>query len=85
MTKKAYDIALKVEKVVDSLDYVLAEVREGKGTIGRLIVDDSLYNDIDEMVKDLKAHPWKLFSKPAEGREKTVDKATKGDSGKEKR
>lgn len=82
MTKKGYEIALKLEKVVDSLDYVLNQVKTGKGTVGRLVFDDKLYNDIDEMVndidemvKDIKAHPWKLLSAPQHTKEMTKEKA----------
>ncbi|MDP6685811.1 MAG: MlaD family protein, partial [Candidatus Omnitrophota bacterium] len=37
---------------------------EGEGTIGRLLTDDKLYNDIDDMILDIKKNPWKLLYKP---------------------
>jgi len=37
MTKKGYEIALKLEKVVDSLDAILKQVKSGKGTVGKLV------------------------------------------------
>ncbi len=42
---------------------VLARLRDGEGTIGRLLTNDAIAKDIEAMVKDLKAHPWKLFKK----------------------
>jgi phospholipid/cholesterol/gamma-HCH transport system substrate-binding protein len=81
LSKKGYEIALKFEKVVDSLDYILNEVKSGRGTIGKLLLDDGLYKDTEEMIKDLKAHPWKLLSRPSEAKEKTEDKAAKGNRG----
>ncbi len=44
----------------------LSYAKQGKGTIGRLMSDDTLYNHIDEMVLDIKEHPWKLLFKPPE-------------------
>ena len=48
--------------------------KEGNGTIGRLMSDDKLYNDIDEMILDIKKHPWKLLYKPKEKKNKEEDK-----------
>lgn len=77
MTKKGYEIALKLEKVADSLDYILNQVKTGQGTVGKLIFDEELYNDVNEMVKDLKAHPWKLLHRPGPSREKIEDRDKK--------
>lgn len=77
MTKKGYETVLKLEKVVDSLDYILNQVKTGKGTVGKLIFDEELYSDVNEMVKDLKAHPWKLLHRPSRTGEKIEDKDKK--------
>jgi phospholipid/cholesterol/gamma-HCH transport system substrate-binding protein len=82
MTKKGYEIALKLEKVADSLDAVLNQVRTGQGTVGKLIYDQGLYDDVEAMVKDLRQNPWKLLSKPARTQEKTEDKTGKQGKGK---
>lgn len=83
MTKKGYDIALKLEKVVDSLDYILEKIKCGEGTIGKLVYDDTLYNETEAMIKDLRANPWKLLHKPRRTRKKTEDKPVlaEGNSG----
>ncbi len=43
---------------------LLDNINQGKGTIGRLIIDDSIYNDIEALVEDIKNHPWKLMYRP---------------------
>jgi len=48
----------------------LSFAKQGKGTIGRLMSDDTLYRHIDEMILDIKEHPWKLLFKPPEPRKK---------------
>jgi len=73
MTKKGYEIALKLEKVIDSMDLILQQVKSGRGTVGKLIYDEALYSEAEAMIKDLKANPWKLLSKPRRTRDKTED------------
>ena len=77
MTQKGYDIILKLEKMLDSVNYVLDKVKAKEGTVGKLLLEDKIYTDLEEitsdikeMVKDIKAHPWKLLGKPKETREK---------------
>lgn len=38
-------------------------VKQGKGTAGALVMDEALYDDISELVRDLKHNPWKLLWK----------------------
>jgi phospholipid/cholesterol/gamma-HCH transport system substrate-binding protein len=42
---------------------VLAHVKRGKGTVGALVMDEQLYDDLQEMARDLKHNPWKFFWK----------------------
>jgi hypothetical protein len=41
-----------------------AKLTTGKGTVGRLLTEDTIYKDMEAFVADLKAHPWKLLSRP---------------------
>jgi hypothetical protein len=40
------------------------DLKEGRGTVGRLLTDESIYNNLDELTSDLKANPWKLLYRP---------------------
>ena len=80
ITKKGYDIALKLEKVAESLETILAQVESGKGTVGKLIYDDTLYDEAAAMMTDLRQNPWKLLQRPR--RQKTEDTVTKKDGNK---
>ena len=73
MTKKGYEIAVKIEKVVDSLDSILGQIKSGQGTVGKLVYDETLYKEAEAMVKDLKANPWKLLSKPSSSSRPAID------------
>jgi len=61
---QAKDTLGSIQEVLESLDAVLGDVQEGRGTVGKLFTDDSLYTDIEEMFADLKLHPWKLLYRP---------------------
>lgn len=43
---------------------VVEKIRSGEGTIGKLLSEDDLYQDLKGTVADIKAHPWKLFYRP---------------------
>ena len=54
----------KVDTAVEQVNYILAQVKDDNGTVGKLINDTSLYTNInrtivsaDSLVTDLKAHP----------------------------
>ncbi|MCM8822494.1 MAG: MlaD family protein [Candidatus Omnitrophica bacterium] len=52
---------IKLGYASDQISAVLSDIRSGKGTIGKLVMKDELYNQIFDMVQDLKAHPWKIL------------------------
>ena len=43
---------------------ILSKIRRGEGTVGRLLVQDDLYQDLKGLTSDLKTNPWKLFYRP---------------------
>ncbi len=40
---------------------VVAKIKKGEGTVGALVMDEEIYDDIQEMVRDLKHNPWKFL------------------------
>ena len=42
---------------------VMTRVRDGEGSIGRLLKDDKIAKDLEAFVEDIKAHPWKLLKR----------------------
>ena len=53
-----------LNSLTGSLDDILGNVREGKGTVGKLFYDEGLYDDLHGLTSDLKANPWKLLHVP---------------------
>jgi phospholipid/cholesterol/gamma-HCH transport system substrate-binding protein len=55
-----------LRSTTQSLDIVLNKIEKGQGTIGKLVQEEKLYNDIDSLasnlnllVKDLRENPGK--------------------------
>jgi phospholipid/cholesterol/gamma-HCH transport system substrate-binding protein len=42
---------------------VVAHVKRGDGSVGNLIMSEQLYDDVQELVRDLKHNPWKFLWK----------------------
>lgn len=66
-----------VGKAIESLDQaalhfkeVMEKLDSGEGTVGKLLSDEALYQEIEAFVKDIKRHPWKLLKK---GKEEKVE------------
>jgi phospholipid/cholesterol/gamma-HCH transport system substrate-binding protein len=54
----------KLSAVTTKIDDILFDMKEGKGTIGKLLYDERLYDDLQGMTADLKENPWKLLYRP---------------------
>jgi phospholipid/cholesterol/gamma-HCH transport system substrate-binding protein len=59
-----HDVSEMTEQVSTTIadaQHIVSHIREGRGTVGAVLMDEELYDDIQEMVRDLKHNPWKLF------------------------
>ncbi len=66
MEKVTEDLA----KLSDSITIIVERLKKGEGTVGKLLAEEDVYNDLKaitgnfrELSEDLKRHPWKLLSK----------------------
>ena len=53
----------RVQALTARADRILDGVERGHGTVGGVIKDPKLYEDLKDLVADLKAHPWKVLWK----------------------
>jgi phospholipid/cholesterol/gamma-HCH transport system substrate-binding protein len=58
-----HEIGLLAKNIAVSLNEGVKRIEDKEGTIGKLLYDDTIYNDLSAMVKDLRQNPWKLFWK----------------------
>src|SRR5262245_15501550 len=63
--KRTIDQLVKLSDRVQSLtadaQHIVGQIKQGKGTAGALLVDETIYDDLKEMVRDLKRNPWKFL------------------------
>lgn len=57
------DVARSTKALAGDAQAIASNVRRGKGTVGALVMDEQLYDDLQELVRDLKHNPWKFFWK----------------------
>lgn len=50
--------------VTGNLRDITSSVKDGHGTLGRILYDERLYDDLQGLTADLKANPWKLLYRP---------------------
>ena len=63
----------KAGEAMEDLGGIISSIRGGKGTVGKLVTDEELYDNLNAVIKnlrelteDVKEHPWKLFRKGKE-------------------
>jgi phospholipid/cholesterol/gamma-HCH transport system substrate-binding protein len=53
-----------LQATLADLSDVINHIKQGQGTVGKLLMDDSIYKNLDELTADLKVNPWKLLYRP---------------------
>lgn len=61
ITRDVQETAAKAKVAASAAADLAEHVRQGKGTVGALMMDEALYDDMQEMLRDLKHNPWKFF------------------------
>ncbi|MBF0122441.1 MAG: MCE family protein [Candidatus Omnitrophica bacterium] len=51
-------------EMLANISEITRSIKNGEGTVGKLLSDKSVYENLDEMTADLKNNPWKLFYRP---------------------
>lgn len=63
-----HEMVRLAKNIADNLNASLLGVKDKEGTLGKLIYDDSVYNNLEAFTADIKQHPWKLFLKSKENK-----------------
>ena len=58
----------------ESVKTIVDKIKSGEGTIGKLLNEDAIYNNLkattsnlEAFTADIKKHPWKLLNRPRSG------------------
>ena len=47
----------------ESLESILRKIDRGDGTVGKLVSEKELYEEMRDFVREIKTHPWRLLKK----------------------
>jgi phospholipid/cholesterol/gamma-HCH transport system substrate-binding protein len=56
-------LAGRANATVADAQSIVAHIKKGEGTVGALVMDEEVYDDVQQMVRDLKHNPWKFLWK----------------------
>lgn len=54
-------LAARANSAAADAQAIVAHIKKGQGTVGALVMDEAVYDDVQEMVRDLKHNPWKFL------------------------
>ncbi len=55
------ELATRANATAADAQSIVAHIKKGDGTVGALVMDEAVYDDVQEMVRDLKHNPWKFL------------------------
>jgi len=61
ITQDVSDTTGRAKLAAADAQALVAHIKRGKGTVGALVMDEAVYDDLQEMLRDLKHNPWKFF------------------------
>jgi phospholipid/cholesterol/gamma-HCH transport system substrate-binding protein len=61
ITRQAQQLTTDASSAAADARLLMAHVKAGKGTVGAMLSDEAVYDDLQELLRDLKNNPWKLF------------------------
>ena len=54
-------LAARANATAADAQAIVQHIKKGNGTVGALVMDEAIYDDVQEMVRDLKHNPWKFL------------------------
>ncbi len=54
------------KNIADIVNESITRMKNKEGTLGKLLYDDTIYNELEAFMVDIRKHPWKLFYKGKE-------------------
>jgi phospholipid/cholesterol/gamma-HCH transport system substrate-binding protein len=63
--QNSFNAALSnISSITGNVDDIIADMKSGRGTLGKFFYDDQLYENLEGLSAELKANPWKLLYRP---------------------
>jgi phospholipid/cholesterol/gamma-HCH transport system substrate-binding protein len=65
-----HEVVRLAKDITENIDESIVKIKNKEGTLGKLIYEDTIYNELEAFVTDIRKHPWKLFRVTKEKPEK---------------
>lgn len=56
-------LATRANATAADAQAIVTHIKKGEGTVGGLVMDEAIYDDLQELARDLKHNPWKFLWK----------------------
>lgn len=60
LLKRGEQVMERMDQMSTRADGLLARIEKGEGSVGQLIHDDDVYQDLKSLLRDLRENPWRL-------------------------
>lgn len=54
-------LAARANATAADAQAIVSHIKKGNGTVGALVMDEAIYDDVQELLRDLKHNPWKFL------------------------
>ena len=71
---KAEQSLSELHNTIARTNSIMDSIETQEGTVGKLLYNDEMYNEVLAFIKDIKAHPWKLLKKSKSSSDDSQDK-----------
>lgn len=55
------EVSGRAQATMRDVQTIVGRLRRGEGTVGALLADEEIYDDLKELLRELKTHPWRFF------------------------
>ncbi len=61
--KELREMVTNLSRATNEMSRLLEQINQAQGTIGKLVTEDEIYNDLRDFTREIKRNPWKLLKK----------------------
>lgn len=56
-----HEVAQLAKDITTHIDESIVKIKNKEGTLGKLFYEDTIYNELEALIMEIRKNPWKLF------------------------
>jgi len=56
-----HEVAQLAKDITTDIDESIVKIKNKEGTLGKLLYEDTIYNELTALIMEIRKNPWKLF------------------------